>query len=126
MFLLRAAFVRGNLRFVDAYESVLEALGDRTRRQIIASLRDGPASVGELASRLPVSRPAISQHLQVLHRSRLVTYEEFGTRNVYRLDAAGLHALDAWLDGFWTNALERFAEHVRQDKSRRKSQRSQH
>lgn len=123
---LTSHFVRANLRFVETYESVLEALGDRTRRQIIASLKDGPASVGELAGRLPVSRPAISQHLQVLHRSRLVTYQEFGTRNVYRLDTAGLHDLDAWLDGFWQNALGRFAEHVRQDKTRRKLRRRQH
>jgi DNA-binding transcriptional ArsR family regulator len=102
---------------VETYEAVLEALGDRTRRQIVASLRGGPASVGELAGRLPVSRPAISQHLSVLQRSRLVTYEEVGTRNVYRLDAAGLDDLGAWLDGFWLNALDRFAEHVRKDRS---------
>jgi DNA-binding transcriptional ArsR family regulator len=124
--LLTCCFVRANLRFVETYESVLEALGDGTRRQIIASLKDGPASVGELAGRLPVSRPAISQHLQVLHRSRLVTYQEFGTRNVYRLDTTGLHDLDAWLDGFWQNALERFAEHVRKDNTRRKLRRRGH
>ena len=110
--------VRGNLRFVETYESVLQALGDRTRRQIVASLRRGPASVGELAARLPVSRPAISQHLRVLHRSRLVAYEEVGTRNVYRLDRAGLDDLGVWLDGFWQTALDRFAEHVRNDNTR--------
>ena len=102
---------------------MLEALGDRTRRQIVASLRAGPASVGELAGRLPVSRPAISQHLRVLQRSRLVTYEEVGTRNVYRLDTAGLDDLGAWLDGFWQSALDRFAEHVRNDGRRPKVRR---
>ena len=108
---------------METYETVLEALGDRTRRQIVASLRVGPASVGELADRLPVSRPAISQHLRVLHRSRLVTYEEVGTRNVYRLDTAGLDELGTWLDGFWDTALNRFAEHVRNDNARRKQRR---
>jgi DNA-binding transcriptional ArsR family regulator len=108
---------------VETYESVLEALGDRTRRQIVASLRSGPASVGELAGRLPVSRPAISQHLRVLHQSRLVTFEEVGTRNLYRLDPAGLDELGTWLDGFWQNALDRFAEHVRDDSGGPKSRR---
>ena len=101
------------------YEAVLEALGDRTRRSILASLKSGPASVAELADQLPVSRPAISQHLAVLRQSRLVSYDEVGTRNVYRLDPAGLEALSTWLDGFWTVALSRYAEHVRRE-SRRK------
>ena len=83
---------------------------------IVASLRRGPASVVELAAQVPVSRPAISQHLQVLRRSRLVTYEEVGTRNVYRLDPAGLDDLGAWLDGFWTTALDRYAARVRRDR----------
>lgn len=104
---------------------MLEALGDRTRRQIVASLRRGPASVGELAARLPVSRPAISQHLRVLHRSRLVAYQEVGTRNVYRLDRAGLDDLGVWLDGFWQTALDRFAERVRQDNNPPKPRRRQ-
>jgi len=114
--MLTSPFVRTNLRFVDTYEVVLDALGDRTRRMIVASLRRGPASVVELAAQLPVSRPAISQHLQVLRRSRLVTYEEVGTRNVYRLDPAGLDDLGAWLDGFWTTALDRYAARVRRDR----------
>ena len=109
---------------METYESVLEALGDRTRRQIVASLRSGPASVGELAGRLPVSRPAISQHLRVLHQSRLVTYDEVGTRNLYRLDTAGLDELGTWLDGFWQTALDPFAEHVRNDSTRPKLRRS--
>jgi DNA-binding transcriptional ArsR family regulator len=90
---------------VETYEAVLEALGDRTRRQIVHRLRAGPSSVGELAAALPVSRPAVSQHLTVLRRSGLVRYEELGTRNVYRLDPAGLSELRAWLDGQLLAAL---------------------
>lgn len=97
------------------YEAILDALGDKTRRRILASLRSGPASVAELANQLPVSRPAISQHLSVLRQSRLVSYEEVGTRNVYRLDPDGLETLGAWLDGFWTVALARYAETVRRE-----------
>jgi DNA-binding transcriptional ArsR family regulator len=100
---------------VETYEAVLDALGDRTRRQIVHRLRAGPASVGELAAALPVSRPAVSQHLTVLRRSGLVSYSELGTRNVYRLEAAGLRELRAWLDGFWEAALDRYAERVRHD-----------
>jgi DNA-binding transcriptional ArsR family regulator len=102
---------------VETYEAVLEALGDRTRRQIVHRLRAGPASVGELAAVLPVSRPAVSQHLTVLRRSGLVRYSELGTRNLYRLDPAGLSELRAWLDGFWETALDRYAERVREDKA---------
>jgi DNA-binding transcriptional ArsR family regulator len=94
---------------------VLEALGDRTRRQIVDTLRRGPSSVGDLAARLPVSRPAISQHLTVLRRSHLVTYEEFGTRNVYRLDTTGLEVLRAWTDSFWQTVLDSYADRVRAD-----------
>jgi DNA-binding transcriptional ArsR family regulator len=100
---------------VETYEAVLEALGDRTRRQIVDRLRAGPSSVGELAAALPVSRPAVSQHLMVLRRSGLVRYQELGTRNVYRLDPAGLSELRAWLDGFWDIALDRYAQRVRDD-----------
>ncbi len=100
---------------METYEAVLDALGDRTRRQIVHRLRAGPASVGELAAALPVSRPAVSQHLTVLRRSGLVSYSELGTRNVYRLESAGLRELRAWLDGFWETALDRYAERVRRD-----------
>jgi DNA-binding transcriptional ArsR family regulator len=112
---LTKCFVRGNLPFVETYEAVLEALGDRTRRQIVHRLRAGPLSVGELAAAMPVSRPAVSQHLMVLRRSGLVSYSELGTRNVYRLDRAGLGELRTWLDGFWETALDRYAQRVRED-----------
>ena len=116
---MTVSFVRENLRFVETYEAVLEALGDRTRRQIVHRLRAGPSSVGELAAALPVSRPAVSQHLTVLRRCGLVRYQELGTRNVYRLDPAGLGELRAWLDGFWDAALDRYARRVRDDSAGR-------
>lgn len=86
----------------------LDALGDRTRRQVFELLRDGPRSVGELASGLPVSRPAVSQHLRVLEEAGLVTHRRQGTRNLYELDSAGVGSLRDWVDGFWTEALARF------------------
>jgi DNA-binding transcriptional ArsR family regulator len=104
--------VRGNLPFVETYELVLDALGDRTRRQIVQVLRGGPVAVGELAERIPVSRPAISQHLKVLQACRLVGYESVGTRHLYRLDPAGVRELRAWLDDFWGGALEQFARYA--------------
>jgi DNA-binding transcriptional ArsR family regulator len=97
---------------VATYESVLDALGDRTRRQIVQVLRGGPVAVGELAARLPVSRPAISQHLKVLQACELVAYEPVGTRHVYRLDPAGVRELRAWLDDFWDGALGQFARYA--------------
>ena len=101
---------------METYEAVLEALGDRTRRQIVHRLRSGPLSVGELAAALPVSRPAVSQHLSVLRRSGLVSYSELSTRNVYRLDPAGISELRTWLDGFWDVAMDRYAQRVRDDR----------
>jgi DNA-binding transcriptional ArsR family regulator len=108
---------------VETYEAVLEALGDSTRRQIVDVLRrNGPSSVAELAARLPISRPAVSQHLMVLRRSRLVTYEESGTRNVYRLDPAGMRDLRAWMDAFWQEALDTYAEAARKDAASARSE----
>ena len=104
--------VRENLPFVATYERVLDALGDRTRRQIVQVLRGGPAAVGELAERIPVSRPAISQHLRVLQACQLVEYESVGTRHLYRLDPTGIRELRAWLDDFWDGALGQFARYA--------------
>ena len=115
--LLTIHFVRGDLPLVNTYEAVLDALGDRTRRQIVEQLRRGPSSVSELAAGLPVSRPAVSQHLTVLKRSGLVSYEERGTRNIYRLDPSGLRGLRAWLDGFWESAMASYADAVRADRA---------
>jgi DNA-binding transcriptional ArsR family regulator len=86
----------------------LDALGDPTRRHIFELLRSGPRSVGELAGDLPVSRPAVSQHLRVLEDARLVTHRKDGTRHLYELDSAGVGVLRDWVDGFWNEALARF------------------
>jgi DNA-binding transcriptional ArsR family regulator len=86
----------------------LDALGDPTRRQVFELLRSGPHSFGELAAELPVSRPAVSQHLRVLQSAGLVTHRPNGTRNLYELDADGVVALRAWVDAFWDEALARF------------------
>lgn len=93
---------------MQAYNHPLDALGDRTRRQVFELLRSGPRSVGELAADLPVSRPAVSQHLRVLEDAGLVTHRREGTRNLYELDSAGVRALRDWVDGFWNEALARF------------------
>jgi DNA-binding transcriptional ArsR family regulator len=88
-------------------------LGDRTRRAIVEHLATGPLAVRELADRLPVSRPAVSQHLKVLREAGLVVERAEGTRRVYRLDAAGVLALRDQLDTFWSRALSGFEDVVR-------------
>jgi DNA-binding transcriptional ArsR family regulator len=90
----------------------LDALGDPTRRQVFELLRQGPRSVGELAAELPVSRPAVSQHLRVLEEVGLVTHHKQGTRNVYGLNGNGVVELRSWIDGFWDEALARFKDAV--------------
>jgi DNA-binding transcriptional ArsR family regulator len=86
----------------------MDALGDPTRRAIFEQLRRGPRAVGEIASELPVSRPAVSQHLRVLKDAGLVTERREGTRRLYRLDPDGLGELRDYFDGFWTEALAGF------------------
>jgi DNA-binding transcriptional ArsR family regulator len=81
------------------------ALGDPTRRAIFELLADRPRAVGELASELPVSRPAVSQHLKVLKNARLVGDRRAGTRRVYHVDPDGLAELRGYLDHFWNRAL---------------------
>ena len=93
----------------------LDALGDWTRRQILEALKRGPRSVGELAADLPVSRPAVSQHLRVLKDAGLVTDRKDGTRRVYRVDPAGLADIRAYFDGFWGEAMDRFAAEARKE-----------
>ncbi len=88
------------------------ALADGTRRSIVERLAQGPAAVGELARDLPVSRPAVSQHLKVLKSARLVRDQAAGTRRVYQLDPTGLEALRAELDRFWAQALAAYAKTV--------------
>jgi DNA-binding transcriptional ArsR family regulator len=90
--------------------NALAALADPTRREVFEGLRRGPHSVGELAARLPVSRPAVSQHLKVLKEAGLVSDRAEGTRRVYQIDPQGLGPLRQWLDQFWGDALKAFAE----------------
>ena len=95
-------------------DRALAAIADPTRRQVFERLASGPRSVGELAEGLPVSRPAVSQHLKVLKEAGLVADRAQGTRRVYEIDPHGLGAMRAWLDQFWGEALTAFqaeAEH---------------
>ncbi len=87
-----------------------DALGDPTRRHIFERLADEPLSVGELAAELPVSRPAVSQHLRVLKQAGLVNDRAAGTRRIYQVDPAGVSALRAYLDGFWNRSLASFQQ----------------
>lgn len=88
--------------------AVFDALGDATRREIVRLLAEGPRSVGELAAHLPVSRPAVSQHLRVLASAELVAAHAEGTRRVYRLDGSGATQAREFLDRMWDSALDRF------------------
>jgi DNA-binding transcriptional ArsR family regulator len=90
------------------------ALGDPTRRAIFESLADRPRAVGELAGELPVSRPAVSQHLKVLKDARLVLDRRAGNRRIYQLDPDGVGALRAYLDQFWSRALAAYKAAVEQ------------
>jgi DNA-binding transcriptional ArsR family regulator len=95
-----------------AYEMALAALADPTRRKVLERLKSGPASVGAIALGLPVSRPAVSQHLKALKSAGLVHDEARGTARIYRIHAEGLRELRAWIDGFWDDALARFKDHA--------------
>ena len=90
----------------------MDALGDATRRAVFERLRSGPKAVGELAADLPVSRPAVSQHLRVLRQAGLVTETRVGTRHIYRADLRGLAELRAYFDDFWSRALDAYKEEV--------------
>jgi DNA-binding transcriptional ArsR family regulator len=93
----------------------LTALADPTRRAIFERLASGPQPVGVIARGLPVSRPAVSQHLRVLKSAGLVRDRAEGTRRVYQIDPKGLGAIRAWLDRFWTDALESFRKEVEKE-----------
>jgi DNA-binding transcriptional ArsR family regulator len=90
-------------------DAVLDALGDRTRRTILEKLLGGPVAVGALADQLPVSRPAVSQHLRVLKDAELVVESVAGTRRLYRINQAGLMAVRDYFDRFWESTLDNFA-----------------
>jgi DNA-binding transcriptional ArsR family regulator len=91
-----------------SYERALAALADPTRRKVFEQLRSGPKPVGRIAKGLPVSRPAVSQHLKVLKEAGLVADRPEGVRRVYYIDPHGLAAIRRWLDGFWDEALDAF------------------
>jgi DNA-binding transcriptional ArsR family regulator len=104
---------------VQTYQSRFEALGDRTRLAIVERLASEPLSVRQLADGLPVSRPAVSQHLKVLGDAGLVTSVPAGTRRIYRLDPAGIDAMRSALDRLWDDALAAFAAAVLEHKEER-------
>ncbi|GIL02602.1 MAG: transcriptional regulator [Alphaproteobacteria bacterium] len=102
------------------YDLALAALADPTRRQVFERLAAGPRSVGAIASGLPVSRPAVSQHLKVLRAAGLVADRAQGTRRLYFIDRGGLAALRAWLDRFWDDSLAAFQAEVERPATTRK------
>src|ERR1700721_4345844 len=103
-----------------AYGNALSALADPTRRHVFERLKSGPHAVGEIARGLPVSRPAVSQHLKVLKEAGLVSDRPEGTRRVYYIDPNGLGALRAWVDQFWDKALAEFKAEVEMQTNERK------
>ena len=113
---LTEAIVSAYLPFVSTYQVTgLAALGDPTRRAIFERLAERPRAVGELAGELPVSRPAVSQHLKVLKDAGLVIDRPDGTRRLYQLDPAGIEAMRVYLDAFWNHALAAFKRAVEED-----------
>ncbi len=107
--------VPGYLRFLPAYQDAFDALGDPTRRAIFELLAEGARPVGDLARQLPVSRPAVSQHLRVLKDAGLVVDRSAGTRRLYRINPEGVGAMRSYLDRFWDQALAAFAAAVEHD-----------
>ena len=103
-----------------AYNTALTALADPTRRRVFEKLSSGPKAVGAIARGLPVSRPAVSQHLRVLKQAGLVADRPEGTRRVYYIDPQGLGALRKWLDQFWDTALQAYAEEVTRSERKRR------
>jgi DNA-binding transcriptional ArsR family regulator len=101
------------------YSTALTALADPTRRRIFEELRAGPKPVGVIAASLPVSRPAVSQHLKVLREAGLVADRADGTRRVYYIDPKGLGALRKWLDQIWDQSLAAFKAEVEQEDASR-------
>ena len=103
-----------------AYDKALAALADPTRRRVFERLRSGPKAVGAIARGMPVSRPAVSQHLKALKEAGLVADRPEGTRRVYFIDPHGLGSLRRWLDQFWDEALSAFQAQVELEAKQRK------
>ena len=102
-----------------AYGSALQALGDPTRLAVFERIVARPRAVGELAAELPVTRPAVSQHLRVLKDAGLVIDRADGARRIYQLNPAGVEAIRDWLDGFWNEALAAFKRAAEAGEDRR-------
>jgi len=100
------------VRTYEAGDAGWEILGDSTRRTILEQLAERPRAVGELADHLPISRPAVSQHLKILKDAGLVAEQAAGTRRIYRLNAAGMAALRDQLDTFWNRALAAYRDAI--------------
>jgi DNA-binding transcriptional ArsR family regulator len=103
------------------YHVILSALGDQTRRLVFDRLRSGPASVTMLAAGLPISRPAVSQHLKILKEAGLVADDAIGTRRIYRANSDGLAGLRAWLDGFQGQASDDYEAEIQRQMDERKN-----
>jgi DNA-binding transcriptional ArsR family regulator len=97
------------------FSNIVSALADPTRRQIFERLAAQPQSFGSLALKLPISRPAVSQHLRVLKEAGLVSDHAEGTRRVYQIDPAGLGVMRQWLDRFWDASLAAFQAEANKD-----------
>ena len=102
-----------------AYRNAIDALGDPTRRAIFERLRSGPLAVVDIADELPVSRPAVSQHLRVLREAGLVTERREGTRRLYRIDPDGLGEVRDYFDDFWNEALAAFKATAEEERRNR-------
>jgi DNA-binding transcriptional ArsR family regulator len=102
-----------------AANAALDALGDPTRRAVFERLARGPVAVGDIASGMPVSRPAVSQHLKVLKAAGLVIDRQAGNRRLYEVDPGGLEALRGYFDNFWSNQLAAFKETVERTEEER-------
>ncbi len=111
------------LPLVNTYQQArqLDAMGDATRRAILARLLDGPLPVGKLAKEFPVSRPAISQHLRILKQANLVLDRAEGTRRLYELNPEGFDSLREYFEQFWSQALSAFKKAVEQPPAEEKS-----
>jgi DNA-binding transcriptional ArsR family regulator len=110
------------MAYSSAALSAFAALGDPTRRAIFERLATSPAAVGELANGLPVTRPAVSQHLRVLKEAGLVSETPHGTRRIYRIDPRGIGAMRDWLDSHWTQALDAFQAFADQQQDEEKGE----
>lgn len=103
------------MTYPNATDNALAALADPTRRQVLETLRSGPMAVNDIAARLPVSRPAVSQHLKRLSDAGLVTSQAAGTRRIYTVDLEGLAPLRLYLESFWDDVLIAFRDFAEKD-----------